>query len=177
MMIENEVKYVLTLRSYEEANNRFPSQIRSSLLQGYDSRGARFRKQENQHGAKYTFNYKFKSGDVAEEFEMAISEEEFSRCYPHCVSTLEKTRFTLLDPYRNAWDIDFFLSNESVYFAMAECELSDEYKKTPETLLPFVANNLVYSIPREEFYDYTSYKISNAEYAANLLTNLTKSIY
>jgi hypothetical protein len=177
-MIENELKYVLDPRSCEHILELPTNSIKISINQGYDARGARFRKEVNskKRGKKYdeffSFNYKFQVGDIIEEFEKAISEQEFNRCYPHCVTKIEKERFIIVDENKSEWSIDFFKTEGRVYFAMAECELHNETSVEPETILPFVEKYLIYTVPRDEFYAYSSFKVSDVQYAENQLTLL-----
>ena len=169
-MIENELKYVLSLEAYAKfVKSSFD---RSRIIQVYDSRGARFR---NQNGF-YTFNYKLVQNDVVEEFEMEISKEEFERCYSVCSNRLEKERYTIKDLYGNTWDIDFFFDNGSLYFAMAECEMVDAYATKPEEILHLVRQHIIYEVPKNRYFDFTSSKLSDVLYAKNQLTFLQNSI-
>jgi len=166
-MIENELKYVLSPESYTMFVHT-NSLNGSRIVQGYDNRGARFR---NQDGF-YTFNYKLVQNDVIEEFEMEISKEEFERCYPVCSNRLEKERYTSKDKYGNTWDIDFFFDQGSIYFAMAECEMLDSKADKPEEILDLLKSHIVYDVPKNRYYDFTSSRLSDVAYARNLLTLL-----
>lgn len=162
-MIENEVKYVLSLDSNIEDNIK-----KSIIKQGYDKNGARVR---DQNGI-CTFNYKMKNGDFIEEFEMQITREEFERCYEFCSNNLEKTRYTIKDEYSNTWDIDFFNSNDEIYFVMAECEMIDPHKEYPDKLIPFVEKNCIYQVPRADSRKFSSRKLSDVGYAKKILEEL-----
>jgi CYTH domain-containing protein len=175
-LIENEVKYVLSLSSYESIACEFPVCTHSNLQQGYDDRGARFRKEISGKSVKCTFNYKVRVSGLMEEFEMQISNEEFERCYSICNNKLEKKRYTIKDSYQNTWDIDFFFDEGHLYFAMAECELLNFWDEKPKEVLKFVSDNKLYQVPAIEFLDYSSYKISDVHYAKNQLTFLQNSI-
>jgi CYTH domain-containing protein len=175
-LIENEVKYVLSLSSYEAIACEFPECTPSSLHQGYDDRGARFRKEISGKSVKCTFNYKVCASGLMEEFEMQISNAEFERCYSICNNKLEKKRYTVKDSDQNTWDIDFFFDDGQLYFAMAECELLNFWDEKPKEVLKFVSDNELYQVPAIEFLDYSSYKISDVHYAKNQLTFLQNGI-
>lgn len=161
-MIENEVKYVLSLDCL------VPKLKAQHILQGYDKKGARVRKQNG----KCTFNYKWRNGDMIEEFEMKISEEEFNRCFVNCVETLEKARYTTKDKQGNTWDIDFFYSGGNRYFAMAECELKDPHAENPSTILPFIKECCIYEVPHKDSSLFSSRKLSDVEYAKQMLKEI-----
>lgn len=162
-MIENEAKYVLNVNCKID-----DAMAGTTIMQGYDKNGARVR---NQDGI-YTFNYKMKAGDYIEEFEMKISKEEFDRCYSTFSNTLEKTRYTIKDDFSNTWDIDFFKSDNEIYFVMAECEMSDPTTDYPTVMLPFVENNLLYTVPRADSRKFSSRKLTDVNYAKNILSTL-----
>ena len=161
-MIENEVKYVLKL------DTKIPRLKPSHILQGYDRRGARVRMQDD----KFTFNYKWKNGDSVEEFEKKITKDEFDRCYENCVDRLEKARYTTKDESGNTWDIDFFYSGKERYFVMAECELVDPHAMGPEKILPMIEPFLEYIVPREDGSEFSSRKLSDPEYARQMLEEI-----
>jgi len=164
-MIENERKYVLALKSYAEVEKYLQDVVAESIMQGY-VKGARFRKQNDY----YTFNFKLKHSEGVEEFEKQISRDEFYRCFKLCDRKLKKTRYTLVDTYGNTWDIDFFFYGSDLYFAMAECEMSDAAKEKPEELIPFVKDFCIFEVPRSQYSKYTSAKLTDVEYARKLLT-------
>jgi len=157
-MIENEVKYILNLDADASLLKDFK---KMQIQQGYVKNGARLRKQ----GKRHFFNYKLKTPDGIEEFEMKISEEEFNRCYAVCVEKLEKVRYTTKDEYRNTWDIDFFYNNGHRYLVMAECEMVDPTAEAPEKLLTFVGQNVIYCVPRDRTSEFSSRKMSDVNYA------------
>lgn len=168
-MIENEVKYVLSLDADKSLLTKFK---KIQIHQGYDKNGARLRKQ----GKKHFFNYKLKTPDGIEEFEMKISREEFNRCYPVCVEKLEKVRYTTVDEYDNTWDIDFFYSDGRLYFVMAECEIVDPTAEAPKKLLPFVEKYVIHSVSRERSSDFSSRKMSDVNYASKKMIEIKETI-
>lgn len=165
-MIENEVKYVLSLDCPELYGEK-----KKIIQQGYDNNGARLRKENN----TYSFNYKMKVDDFIEEFEMDISKEEFERGYTHCVNKLTKTRYTVKDEYKNTWDIDFFYSGDKLYFAMAECEMADPTQEYPEKVIPIIEQYCIFRVPRTETRKFSSKKLSDVEYAKKMLETIKTS--
>jgi CYTH domain-containing protein len=166
-MIENEVKYVLSLNSFDHTSIINNSKI-LEIKQGYDKNGARFRKQNNE----YFFNYKTITKAGVDEFELKISKEEFDRCFDTCIEKLHKKRYTLKDHFGNTWDIDFFLNDDKLYFAMAECEMLNENQEFPEKIIDFVDNFCVYIVPRKHTKKYSSRKLSNVEYAKTVFEKI-----
>lgn len=157
-MIENEVKYILNL---DADTNLLKDFKKIQIQQGYDKNGVRLRKQ----GKRYFFNYKLKTPDGIEEFEMKISKEEFNRCYAVCVEKLEKVRYTKVDDNGNTWDIDFFYNNGHRYLVMAECEMANPIAEAPEKLLTFVEKYVIFRVPRDRTSEFSSRKMSDLNYA------------
>lgn len=173
-MIENELKYVLIYsNALEQALEEKATSIKH-IRQGYETQGARFRSQVTDGVPSYTFSYKVKLKDVVEEFEMSITEQEFTRCYTTCNKKLHKTRYSFYDKFKNLWDVDIFLNGSEVYFAMAECEMPEEEKHSPEELPEVIATALLFAVPRGNT-DFTSKKLSDVEYASKRLKELSKA--
>jgi hypothetical protein len=166
-MIENEVKYILSLDSFTNINMVNEAKY-LEIQQGYDKNGARFRKQNDE----YFFNYKTITSNGVDEFELKISKEEFDRCYETCVEKLHKIRYTVKDTFFNTWDIDFFFANDKLYFAMAECEMHDETQEFPTQKIEFVEKFCIYSVPRNKTKKYSSKKLSNVDYATEVLEKI-----
>lgn len=168
-MIENEIKYVLSLESIDYIE-LLGETTRLEIQQGYDKNGVRFRKQNND----YFFNYKMVTEIGIDEFEMKITQEEFNRCYKHCVVKLHKIRYTVQDEWNNTWDIDFMYNNDVLYFALAECELHKPTDLFPEKILDFVKKYCIYEVPRNETKQFTSKKLIDTEYATKKLNKIKR---
>lgn len=168
-MIENEIKYVLSLDSIDHINF-LGDTTRLEIQQGYDKNGVRFRKQNND----YFFNYKMVTEIGIDEFEMKITQEEFDRCYKLCVEKLHKIRYTVRDEWNNTWDIDFMYNDNELYFALAECELHNPTDLVPEKMIDFVKNFCIYEVPRSETKNYSSRKLISIKYATNKLSKIKR---
>lgn len=76
----------------------------------------------------------------------------------------------------DTWNIDFFFDCGSLYFAMAECEMVGVYGREPEEILHLVSQHIIYEVPKNRYFDFTSSKLSDVSCAKNQLTFLQNSI-
>lgn len=138
------------------------------INQGYlhcgKSLTVRLRKQRGRRGKiKYVLAVKRKTkpGRIIE-IEKKISEADFRELADGAVGWLNKVRYIV-----EGWDVDFFKDGQETYFVMAEFEMPDG-AVAPAKLPDFIADNLIYLVPREDC-RFSSKKLSDIEYAKRLL--------
>lgn len=177
-MIENELKYVLSLDSQDEikAHCGAPYLIRQGYLPGKARIRSKWRRGE-EDGPAFFFTYKLPvknvlQEDVVFEIEKDITQHEFDTLWPHTDRRLVKLRYILkLDNVQ--WDIDYFFDGDRLYFAMAECEMPEDMS-APSSIPDFISTAVVYAVPRGETKTYTSGRIADPSYAKKLAAAIKK---
>lgn len=175
MPTENEVKFVLRL-GCEEAAARIAAR-KDHIQQGYliSSKGTlRFRKKGHKKPVYFmTFKHSAPSGRVIE-IEKEIDQRDFTEIWPSCINRLEKLRYFMEDAQESVWEVDFFRDhNNETYFALAEFEMPEGMVK-PETLHPFVKEQLIYAVPATDS-RFSSKALADVRYAQDLYKTLTKN--
>ncbi len=165
MPVENEFKYVLRdspeLRIVLGAGG-------ASLQQGYLSEHNRIRAISDAKGAvTRKFTFKMNTSDGLVEIEPKIAKKDFDRLWPLTVNRLVKTRFSFEDS--GHWDVDFFGDLEAPYFVLAEVELPEGLPEPP--IAARLAPYLVKAVGKDPAF--TSFRLSDEEYARRLLATLT----
>lgn len=179
MPTENECKFILHMECEEQIGKLAEEKWR--LHQGWLMAGKgyslRCRKQTDRLNKKTTYilNYKctVASGRTVE-IEKRMDERDFNDLWPQCLNKIEKVRCVVYDKYHEKWEIDFFKDhNQQTYFAMAEFEMP-EGKLAPDTLPPFIRNNLLHEVPLTDC-RFASKLLGDVRYALNLYTSLKES--
>ena len=169
-MIENELKYLLNQdvsEKYLEQYCGFPAMI----CQGYLPGKGRLRSKTTESGSSFYFTYKLPVEETVFEIEKKISINEFETMWEYTSRRLMKLRYLYMDSDVQ-WDIDIFLQNETRYFVMAEAEMPEQMI-APSSIPKFLEDIMLYPVPRSRFREFTSGKLSNPEYAAQMLTTIS----
>lgn len=188
MPYEIERKFVIKLESedYFLAKKDKSWLIEQGYIQNLNGVSIRVRsKQYSDSKASYYLTNKFPHDDKkCIEIETAIYMEDFYLLWAKTTNRLLKRRYMEKITYpivingenrtgRAQADVDFFLDSENkVYFALAEIELS-QYNLELPPLPKWLSDNLIYQVPWEDK-RFSSYKLSNITYARNLLQELQK---
>jgi hypothetical protein len=166
MPVENERKYVLS-PSFE--GDALEGWVRVDIQQAYLDDGPRIRK----FGAHYLFTYKKWAPHVKElvEIETAISQDDFDLLWPMHVQAIQKTRY-IKNTDDGEWVVDFLRDPDGeVYFVMAEVELS-RFKAVPDHIPDEISDHIVFAVEAEDN-RFTNKKLSNRDYAANMLAKVS----
>lgn len=165
MPIENELKYILSLKLKEQA---FSNWKKVEIKQGYLDDGPRIRK----YGDDLVFTYKkwVESINALVEIENKISQKDFDYLFPMCTDIVRKTRFVKNNDGCE-WVVDF-LKNEhdDVYFILAEVEMPEEME-SPTHILKELKSNVIL-IPEKGDKKFTNKMLSNESYAKIILQGL-----
>ena len=115
------------------------------------------------------FTFKCKVPDRLVEIETPIDERDFNSLWEELERYLFKYRYVT---YHNSqkWEIDFFVHDDIVYFAMAECELP-EGQTEPAEIPDFIKDNLLYEVPIDNK-GFSSKDLCDQKYAGDLLKRL-----
>lgn len=163
MPTENERKYVLSdpeaiLALWDRADW-------SEIRQGYLPGDARIRRR-TQGGDSFT--YKISAGDRLIEVETALEARDFDDLWTLTDRRIHKLRHTATDRHGLQWDVDLLLDeNGRIYWAMAECEMSEGQDAPPE-VLPALAAFVRYAVPRDRQAEFVNSRLANPVYAASL---------
>ena len=180
-MIENELKYVLSLDSKDAVHKVLGEPL--LVKQGYLPGKARIRSKVKGRGQgsailspKFFFTYKLpvetEAGEVVFEIEKEITKHEFETLWPHTEARLVKLRYTTMEgPVQ--WDIDYFLAGAAIYFAMAEAEMPEDMLEPP-SIPAWLQGAITYPVPRAETRKFTSNKVADEAYANKLLSGINK---
>jgi CYTH domain-containing protein len=85
-------------------------------------------------------------GDRVVEIEQLISTRDGIALWGECYSKLQKTRYKI-EHGGQTWEVDRFFDGDRIYCVLAEIELP-EGAPPPAILPPFIAENLLYSVPQ-----------------------------
>jgi CYTH domain-containing protein len=162
-VIENEVKFVLSVDSKEEIEAACgPPGL---ILQGYLPGRARIRsktKKKAKKSPEFTFTYKIPVNGMTVEIEKTISKHEFELLWPLTDWRLSKYRYSIkIDNIQ--WDIDYFLGDFGVNFAMAEAEMPEDMAE-PGKIPKFLRPHIIYAVPRAETDAFSSRKLADEVY-------------
>lgn len=165
MPIENEYKFVL--RDSPELRTAL-GEGGESLLQGYLSEHNRIRAICNAKGAvTRKFTFKMNTGAGLVEIEPRIPKKDFDRLWPLTTNRLVKTRFSF--EAGGHWDVDFFGDLDAPYFVLAEVELPEGLPEPP--IAARLAPHLIKAVGKDPAF--TSFRLSDEQYARHLLASLT----
>ncbi len=187
MPIEREFKYVLknTVGLEDELKTFCVDSKQSSydVEQGYLSRGGRIRSKtysiqqgevvaEDQKAPIHWFTYKHDLTSHAGvlEIECQISKEDYDLAWVDADHTIIKTRYVIKAVDGLTWEIDFFRNSGHTYLVLAECEV-DADKGAPETLHPFVEQNLLLAVAETDG-RFKNRKLCNPKKVAKLLKEI-----
>jgi len=179
MPTENERKFVIKTPCEHDADELCTEKYK--IAQGYliATRGitVRIRKMISLFGKEKEelyFTLKVNAGGRMIEIEDKIDKRDFDDLWSIAVNKLEKIRYIIKDN-KMYWDVDFFKDYRGeTYMGVAEIELP-EYQVEPESLPPFVKNNLIYKV---DFNDtrFSNKLLGDARYACELLKELEKQV-
>lgn len=127
---------------------------------------------EYQKGALTSYVHTFKLEHELDviELESDISFEDFEFLWVNASNKVHKYRLSSDNVGNYHWDVDFYLDdNNDVYFVLAECEVYDfgDARQIPS----FVENALLYPVHKSNKM-FTSFKLSNVNYAKETLSSL-----
>ncbi len=173
MPVENERKYVLKTTDIRDVyvSLRGWSYTEMTISQGYLDDRTRLRKIEFDETVLFFFTFKLKVGDDLIEIETEILESDFDALWSVAQRRIKKTRIVV--PFVEKWEIDvFYDSDDSVYLIMAEIEFADAKQIEPTEIPPFIADNLLYEVPREGDDRFFNSKLGDPEAVRALLLTL-----
>lgn len=173
MGTENEVKFVLRI----ESEKIFSSLSKNSgnswreISQAYLDSNLRIR------GYQYPFvewkhemTYKRSLSDRVLEINVPIDRRDYEDLYKLSTHKLKKIRYEIWDENKQFWEVDFFINNDNVYFAMAELEMP-EGQKSPSRIPNFIQDNLLYAVPKGHK-DFSSFSLCDIEHATKIYEKL-----
>lgn len=168
------MKFLLSLTDTLEAKiNKIASDViemKQSYLQRNKELTVRIRKSLCDGETKHYMTVKVPVEDNIVEVEKKISSDDYNRLATKAYGWVNKYRY--LVPFgRLTWEVDFFKNEGENYFVMAEIELPEGVLK-PDSLPPFVEDNLIYAVPREDT-RFSSKKISDVQYAKKILSEVS----
>ncbi len=165
MPIENEIKYVLKIDC--EPTIAHACNIKLDIWQGYvfSNSSMTFRVRKSTNG-EITYHSTFKlKGKQTTEIETVISQRDFNSLWQDSKNKLNKIRYKKMIR-EEEWSIDFFKSENSVYFVLAEVEMSEESTE-PSYMPNFVKENILFQVPLTDN-RFSSKKLSRPKYANKL---------
>lgn len=172
MPVEIEFKYVLDPTNLEELLKDISTTC-VDIKHVYLEKGIRFRSLKQSSHTEYEFTYKTKIEVGHLEINKHVSEDDFNLALMKSRTILHKKRY-IIDK-KHKWEIDFFIDDEmETYFCMMECEVSNpdiipDINELPEFIRERIIKNVVLDDQR-----YSSYNISNVDYAKHLLISESK---
>ena len=174
MPVENERKYVLKTTDINDVYVSLRGWTYEALTisQAYLDDRTRLRKVEFEDSDRFFFTFKLKVGDDLIEIETEISESDFDALWSVAQRRIKKTRIVV--PFSDEkWEIDvFYDSDNAVYLVMAEIEFSVIGQTEPTEIPPFIADNLLYEVPREGDDRFFNSKLGDPEAVRALLFTL-----
>ena len=180
MPTENERKYVLNIECEKHLENNCKKIDKFLLHQGYlaFSKGMTLRLRSCQQiinnnlvgEIKRKLCYKQKVNDRVIEIEKKIDKRDFDDLWTTCLNKVQTYRYSFyLD--KNLWEIDFFKNHHNeTYFAMAECEMSEDYIE-PEFIPEFIEKNILYFVPIDSD-DYSTKRLACFSHAKKIYKKL-----
>ena len=176
MPTENERKYVLKTECEQTVNELSSEQY--DIAQGYliATRGitVRIRKsvRRSNGSESYYFTLKVNTNGRCIEIEKNLDKRDFDDLWAIALNQLEKVRY-IVKHNKNAWELDFFKDyRRQTYMAVAEIELPEDQLE-PDSVPDIVKRNMLFKVPLTDT-RFSNKLLSNAKYAAELLTEITK---
>ena len=174
MPTENERKYVLSLKfaeDFEELKKtlgdtlRPPRILKQAYLYGDPIWNLRLRQEVLEGETLSLWCMKYNVGERVVELEHEISERDFDDLWAHTKRHLTKHRYDLYPDDKTKWEIDLFFDDDGkVYFVLAEHEMPESQKK-PQFIPYLIAKYLVYAVPPEQQFQYSSFNLADQEWS------------
>lgn len=169
MPIENECKYVLDKGIVLSEDS---VEIQQGYLPGcHQGVSIRIRSYNGRH---FSFTYKLEQemGGKCVEIETDIEEDDYNLLWKATSQKLLKHRHFFGDD--DGWVADRFLdSNGDCYFVLAECEIPQNHLR-PKHFPATIPSNMIHEVPRDEHFRFSSYALSNIDYAKKLYDELKR---
>lgn len=181
MPTENERKYVLRLDCEDEITCKHCSSY--LLKQGYlaFAKGMTLRiRSAEELGKKHSkikrkLCLKQRANSRVIEIEKKIGKRDFEDLWKMSLSRLEKVRHIIIEKGQ-VWEIDFFKlhhhDEDETYFALAEHEMP-EGQISPDFIPDIIARHLLYAVPPNEDYEFSSKRLACVRHAKKLYRDLT----
>jgi CYTH domain-containing protein len=155
MPTEHEYKYVIApglLEQHPEANLRVTCQKHLIIEQGYlaFSKGysSRIRKVTEFGKTRWFHTLKQKVTTRVVEVEKKLDDRDGADLWPCCVGKLKKDRYVF--PHDgNIWELDLFKQDGSVYFILAEVEVSEGAPR-PKTIPELFRDHVLLAVPLDD---------------------------
>lgn len=190
MPTEHEYKYVLRYSPEALLQASLLFQRIEHIEQGYIvySKGttARVRKvtakkyaDDHHKKTNWFFTFKHKVDSRTIELEQKIDVRDGEELWTRCIGKLRKKRYVILDDVGNRighkavkWEVDFFFDqHDHIYFAMAEVELPEGFRR-PDRIPSFIEDHLLYEVPLTDD-RFSNKRLGDVAYTKELYHTLT----
>lgn len=178
MPTEHEFKYVISLDLLQEQDEQQIASICQEvkdIQQGVICHGPgmylRIRKSKQKQNTNWQMTFKLKDADRTIEIETPIDNRDGEDLWPRCYWSLSKTRY-IYKKDEIFWEIDFFKSENEVYFILAEAELPEEAPR-PKKIPKFIRKFLLYEVPLTDD-RFSNKRLGKIDYAKKMYSHLLK---
>lgn len=196
MSIENERKYVLTLDfkdAWNAAEIKWNNEVRHYhsyyMQQGYlhAEKGMTTRVRKSEECCLFCYKKMIPETNFVVEIEKEITEKDFNYLWTETFQKLRKIRHYVYvsvpfdtwkdsdgELHSNRWEIDFFTDDlDETYFVLAEYEMP-EGQLNPDFIPDQIKEYILYEVPKNLQYEFSSLRLADRDYATSLLDKLTK---
>lgn len=172
MPTEHEYKYAISLDMFKETpETKLKVTCEKHLIieQGYlaFSKGysSRIRSVTELGRTKWFHTLKQKVSSRVVEVEKKLDDRDGIDLWTCCVGKLKKDRYVFTHE-RDKWEVDLLKYHDTVYFVIAEVELSEGAPR-PKSLPPFLSKHVLYEVPLDDD-RFSNKRLGDVTYAKGL---------